>query len=289
MHYRFLRFPGGKPKAVTLSYDDGWRSDLRLVEIINRYGIKCTFNINSGMMGKHEQSLALTADEIQKYILDAGHEVAVHGHKHMAPGLARPIDAIQDVLNCRLKLEKLYGRIIRGMAYPDVGIGFFQNGANYDNIRSYLQDLGIVYARVTSKDNCSFRLPDDWFAWRPTAHHDNPQLTEYVDKFLALHPDAPETYCASRYPRIFYLWGHSHEFADHSNWDLLDNFCEKISGQDDTWYATNIEVYEYVHAYDSLVFSADATRVYNPTLMTVWFCTDKHLYSIEPGQTLVIE
>lgn len=288
MNYRFLRFPGGKPKAVTLSYDDGWRSDLPLLQIINRYGIKCTFNINSGMMGKHEKSLALTGDEIQKYILDSGHEVAVHGHKHMAPGLSRPIDAIQDILNCRLKLEKLYGRIIRGMAYPDVGIGFFMNGASYENIRNYLQDLGIVYARGT-KDKGNFRLPTDWLAWMPTAHHDDPNLSALVDKFLNIHPDDPDTYCASRYPRLFYLWGHSNEFNDHDNWNVLEDFCARMGGQEDIWYATNIEIYDYVRAYDSLIFSADGTMVHNPSLMTVWFCTDKSQYRVDPGQTLIME
>ena len=40
----------GKNKALTLSYDDGVESDVRLVEILNRYGVKCTFNLNSGIM-----------------------------------------------------------------------------------------------------------------------------------------------------------------------------------------------------------------------------------------------
>ena len=44
MNYMFLRYPGGKAKAVTLSYDDGCRDDMRLVETLNRHGIKCTFN-----------------------------------------------------------------------------------------------------------------------------------------------------------------------------------------------------------------------------------------------------
>lgn len=289
MKYRFLRFPGGKPKAVTLSYDDGWRSDLPLLKIINRYGLKCTFNINSGMMGKNEQSLAMTADEIQKYILDAGHEVAIHGHKHMAPGLARPTDALQDMLNGRLNLEKRFGRIIRGMAYPDAGITVMQSGTTYENIRSYLQNLGIVYGRTAGRDNGYFHMPSDWLKWIPTAHHDNPKLMEYVDSFLNTHPDAPETYSGARYPRLFYLWGHSNEFNDHDNWNVLEEFCAKMGGHEDIWYATNIEIYDYVQAFESLIISADGTLIYNPSLVTLWFRTDKKQYRIEPGQTMVIE
>ena len=73
--------------------------------------------------------------------MDAGHEIAVHGKMHMAHGLSRPVDCIQDMLSCRLELEKTFDRIVRGMAYPDSGITNMQNEVSYDNIRSYLQDL----------------------------------------------------------------------------------------------------------------------------------------------------
>lgn len=39
-------------KAVTFSYDDGVTQDIRLVEILNRYGLKATFNLNSELLGK---------------------------------------------------------------------------------------------------------------------------------------------------------------------------------------------------------------------------------------------
>ena len=40
----------GKNKAVTFSYDDGIEQDKQLVDIFNTYGLKCTFNLNSGIM-----------------------------------------------------------------------------------------------------------------------------------------------------------------------------------------------------------------------------------------------
>ena len=43
----YMLFPGGKQKALTLSYDDGVQQDIRFIEILDKYGIKCTFNINS--------------------------------------------------------------------------------------------------------------------------------------------------------------------------------------------------------------------------------------------------
>ena len=43
-----MRFPDGKAKALTLSYDDGVEQDEHLLEIVLKHGLKGTFNINSG-------------------------------------------------------------------------------------------------------------------------------------------------------------------------------------------------------------------------------------------------
>ena len=282
MRYFFLRFPEGKMKAVTLSYDDGVRDDIRFSEILNAHGMKGTFNINSASIGRPNN---LTAEEIDKYLLSCGHEVAVHGEHHMAPGIVTPAQCMTDVLNCRKSLEDTFGRIIRGMAYPDSGITKMHNGNDYEKIRTYLEGAGIVYSRTLAGDNDSFLLPTDWYAWMPTAKHTNPKLKEWCDRFNAIEDKG---YAANRYPRLFYLWGHTYEFPRDNNWDVIEDFCERIGGREDTWYATNIEIYEYVEAYLSLVRSADNTRIYNPTLKTVWFWAESEIYSVSPGETVVL-
>ena len=45
-----LVFPGGKGKACTFSYDDGVVQDRRLAELLRRYGMKCTFNLDGGYL-----------------------------------------------------------------------------------------------------------------------------------------------------------------------------------------------------------------------------------------------
>ena len=42
----FVRFPDGRRKAFTLSYDDGHICDERLINIFDTYGLKGTFNLN---------------------------------------------------------------------------------------------------------------------------------------------------------------------------------------------------------------------------------------------------
>ena len=285
MRYQFLRFPGGKMKALTLSYDDGIQADKKLIDIIDKYGIKCTFNINTSDFGNTSKPNKLQPNEIKEYMLDRGHEIAVHGDCHMAPGIAYPTHAIRDVLLCREKLEKEFGMIIRGMAYPDSGITRIFNNNDRENIFSYLKNLGIAYARTLSGDNNSFMLPENFLAWMPTAHHNNPNLISWAKSFTELNE---ELYLTRRYPRLFYLWGHSYEFNNNDNWNVLEQFCEIVAGKDDIWYATNIEIYEYVTAYNSLVMSADGRRVYNPTLTEIFFMRDDKNYSIKPGETIVI-
>ena len=53
-------FPNGKSKAFTMSYDDGTIHDRRLVEIMNRYGIRGTFNLNAGFWARPAGSAGCT-------------------------------------------------------------------------------------------------------------------------------------------------------------------------------------------------------------------------------------
>lgn len=278
--YKYIRFPDGKTKAVTFSYDDGCDSDIKMAQTLTSYGLKGTFNLNSFEMRKGG---ALTPEKVKSLILDKGHEVAVHGAWHRAQGSLRPIEGIKDILDCRLELEGLFGRIIRGMAYPDFGIRKFLNGSSYEMIKNYLTELDIAYSRTLGEDNNRFELPSDWHVWTPTAHHDNPELMNYIDEFLNIKFEELRSDFDSR---LLYIWGHSYEFERKNNWERLTQICEKISGKDDIWYATNIEIYDYVNAFRSLRYSADGNIIYNPTLYKIWLSADTEVYSIDSGETL---
>lgn len=278
---RFLRFPEGRAKAFTMSYDDGCPQDRRFSDVITKYGLKCTFNLNNDFCRPNNYS----PEEMEEIYFSRGHEVAVHGAGHKANGNMSTVVGIKDVLDNRLELERKTGRIIKGMAYPDSGITRFSNNTKYADIKSYLTQLGISYARTLGGDNDGFLLPADWHAWMPTAHHTNPKIMEYLDKFINLDLST-KVYHSTRGPRLFYLWGHSFEFDNNNNWELLDEICQKISGNDDIWYATNIEIYNYVEAYNSLVLSANETIIYNPTLIDVWMDVDGKVYKVASGETI---
>ncbi len=279
MRYQFMRFPGGLAKAFTMSYDDGCAFDLRFADRISEAGLLGTFNLCT-----KAHSAILSDEDIKSHIIDKGHEIAVHGAMHRASGGLRPIEGIREVLDCRLELEKRFGAIIRGMAYPDFGMTRFHNGASYEKLKQYLEELDIQYSRTLAGDNNSFRIPDDWHRWMPTSHHQNPQLFAWLDEFVSMNVNS--LYVTQRYPRLFYLWGHSYEFNMNDNWDRLDEICDKISSKDDIWYATNMDICAYTKAYESLVYSADGEMAYNPTLIDVYLIRDDKQYCVPSGMTV---
>ncbi|MBQ7025015.1 MAG: hypothetical protein IJN31_00285, partial [Peptococcaceae bacterium] len=159
---------------------------------------------------------------------------------------------------------------------------------DYAQIKNYLQELDIAYARTLAGDNDSFMLPQDFHAWMPSAHHNNAKIMEWIDKFLAIDI-SEKAYHAKRVSRLFYIWGHSYEFDNKDNWEHMEEICERLAHNDEIWYATNIEICDYVQAYKRLQYSANGRRIYNPTLYTIWLDIDKKLYSVKPGETICID
>lgn len=126
-----------------------------------------------------------------------------------------------------------------------------------------------------------FDLPSNWLRLRPTCHHNNPHLFELTEAFLGKHN------CENAW--LFYLWGHSYEFECDNNWDKLMTFAEQIGGRDDIWYATNIEIYDYIMAFHSLRFTVDGKWVSNPTATDVWFVAENKEVFAPGGQCVPVE
>ena len=277
MRYRFLRFPGFKTKAFTASFDDGSVDDIRLVEMFNQYGIKGTFNISSARFSDKPEDFprALTKEEAMKIFIPNGHEVAVHGLRHISPYQSAPPVMIRELLEDRIGLEKMYDRLIQGLAFPD-------DGRTSDDLVRRLQDLGFHYCRCLSYDP-SFNLPEDWLRLQPTVKFNAPNAIELLDQFLEL--PILDKYISQRASKWYYFWGHSHELRGQDNWYIIDEMGKRVQNHPDVWLATNGEIYDYVHAYKSLQFSADDSFCYNPTHYTLYLEVDKVNIIIHPGET----
>lgn len=264
MHLRtiYTCFPQGKHKALTMSYDDGRIEDRKLVELFNRYGIRGTFHLNSGLVSEDR----VPPDEWAS--LYQGHEISCHTVFH--PTIERcpvPQVALQ-VLEDRRNLERAAGYPVRGMSYP--------NGSFSDEIVSLLPGLGIEYSRVVG-DTHGFSMPDDFLKWKATCHH-NHRLLEDGKTFTQLYK--------SQYLYLMYVWGHSYEFTAENNWGLMEEFCRMAGGRSDTWYATNIEIVDYQKAAKNLKFTIDGDLVYNPSALTVWIRVDGQLVEVAGGASV---
>ena len=266
-----MKFPGFKRKAFTTSYDDGTVHDIRMVETMMKHGIKGTLNVNSLNLGKREGKLS--AEALSELINKSGFEIAVHGYRHLSLALVESGVATYDVIKDREVLEGLFGRIIKGMAYA--------NGSYNDSVVKILECCGIKYSRTTIA-NEKFDIPTDWLRMPTTCHHNCPRLMDLARAFVEKED---ESYFWRNKPMLFFLWGHSHEFARDDNWQVLEELCEYIGGRDDIWYATNGEIYDYVEAYRALSFSVDEKLVYNPTVIDVYINVDGKNILVHSGET----
>ena len=226
-----------KLKAVTFSYDDGVTQDRRLIEILDRYNLKCTFNLNSELLGTdnilHREGKIVSHNKIAPEDVAsvyAGHEVAAHTLTHpMLPKLDEQ-EIIRQVTQDQINLQKLTGKPVLGMAYPGGGVNHDDRVA--DLIR---KNTKMQYCRtILSTD--SFDVQEDLHKLKPNVYHLKwDRMFDLAEQFLALETDKPQ---------VFYIWGHAYEmdFASE-NWSNLERFFQLVSNRDDIFYGTNAEVF----------------------------------------------
>lgn len=226
----------GKKKAVTFSYDDAVTQDIHLINLLDRYGLKCTFNLNSELLGK-EGMLIRENQRIAHYKIIPervreiyeGHEVAVHTLTHPSLSTLHDEEIVRQTEQDRKNLEALVGYEVVGMAYP--------NGSHVvdERVERVIEaETGVRYARGTV---CShdFSIPENLYHLKPTVYHlDFDRMMELGRKFLEYDGDEPA---------LFYIWGHAYEMDYYSDyWSRLEEFFRLISGHDDVYYGTNTEV-----------------------------------------------
>lgn len=226
----------GKKKAVTFSFDDGVTQDIRLIEIFNKYGLKGTFNLNSGFLGldgtldrngrtvRHDKIAESKIKEVYN-----GHEIAVHTVTHPNLTGLEESEIIKQVENDRIRLSEICGYEVVSMAYPCGGVN------NDDRVAQVIKDnTGVFFARGLDS-TYSFDSQDNLLRFKPTVYYIEDCLDEVVDKFLALDPSEPA---------LLYIWGHSYEMdAEYITWEKFEQVCKRLSGHADIFYGTNKEVF----------------------------------------------
>ncbi|MDE7265362.1 MAG: polysaccharide deacetylase family protein [Clostridia bacterium] len=274
---KYMRFPQGKQKALSFSYDDGVKADKRLVKILDGCGLKGTFNLNNLLFDCENWHGRMDEEDTYKTFYGSGHEVAIHGARHIFLDKVPLAEAANEILQNRLYLENKFKKIVRGMAYA-------YNGYN-DRIIEMLKTLGVAYARTTDSTH-SFGLPENWLKLNPTCHHADAEFANLADRFFGGSPDNEFKH---REPWFFLVWGHSYEFDDSNNWHIIEDFAKRAARADDVWVATCGEVCDYCAAYENLVFSLDGERVFNPSHIPVWIEIRGKVYEVPSGYEVAFE
>lgn len=226
-----------KNKILTFSFDDGVQQDIRMIELLNKYGLKATFNLNSGLLGERRilsgdwgsvEHHKVKPDDVRA--IYEGHEVAAHTISHrLLPEIKEEAEIIHEVENDRIRLSELCGYEVTGMAYPC-------GGKNYNDRVSKIicGKTGIHYAR-TIESSYTFELPENLYQWKPSVYsfREMDRMFALGEEFLELKTDMP---------KLFYVWGHSYEFDIRNDWKHIESFLEMMSGNEEICYCTNREV-----------------------------------------------
>ncbi|MBE7068097.1 MAG: polysaccharide deacetylase [Clostridiales bacterium] len=225
----------GKKKAITFSFDDGVKQDVRLIEIFNKYGLKGTFNINSsylglpGMLERNGKSVRhdkVPAHKVKEIYQD--HEVAVHTLVHPNLTTLDKEAIIYQVEEDRKQLSRLCGYEVVGMAYPCGGVN------NDERVAEIIRNnTGVKYARTITSTG-KFDKQENLFRFNPSVYYIEENFEKVVDEFLSLKTDERQ---------LLYIWGHSYEMdAEYITWEKFESICKKLSGKADIFYGTNKEV-----------------------------------------------
>lgn len=263
-------YPGGKPRAFNISYDDGILQDVRFVELLNRYGLKGTFNLNSGMMdppftwthGCGMDVTRLTSAAARE--LYRGHEVASHTLTHPYMHDLSEVEIMRQLGTDKQNLEALFGREISGFAVP---FTYYS-----ELIAQCARNCGFEYARI-SEESCSYQPSSDYYHWRGSIFHWADNLEGFVEGFF--HTDTELALCQ--------IVGHSYDLDVWNMWDRMEAILQKVSADPNLWPATHIEIVRYLKAMEMVSITDDG--ICNNSNMALWFSINGQTVCLAPGES----
>ena len=222
----------GKKKAVTFSFDDGVLQDIRAIKILDKYGLKATFNLNSGKFGT-KYPYETNGRTVERTIVEPilvkdiykNHEVAVHTVGHFNLTALPESCIVWQVEEDRKMLESLTGTPIRCMAYPCGGVN------NDDFVADVIQRKTKIRFARTITSTYSFEMQTNLLRFNPTIHFCNEKALDLAKSFVNLKTEQP---------KLFYIWGHTYELDSMDGaWERFEELCRVLANKDDIFYATN--------------------------------------------------
>ena len=228
-------FLNGKTKGFNVTYDDGVLQDVRFVALLNKYNLKGTFNLNSGLMESefewtHESGRVIKRLSKDKAVpLYQGHEIACHTLTHPYMHDLSEQEILHELQEDKANLEKLFGREVKGFAVP---FDYYS-----ERIENCVRQCGFSYARI-SQESRSFAPQTDYFNWKATVFHTDPELEQLTRQFIESDEELA----------IFQIVGHSYDLDVEELWDRIENVFRMIASHDDILPMTTIEIVELLRS-----------------------------------------
>ena len=262
-------WPGGKKKAFNITYDDGVIQDLRFVLLLNKYGVKGTFNLNSQLMEQefewqHESGLKIKrlSAPVARYLYD-GHEIASHSLTHPDMQYLSEGQIMYEMGHDKWLLSQHFEREICGFGLP---FDYYD-----DTIAACAQRLGFEYSRC-SEETYSYAPPEDYYHWAAGTYHVQPGFAPFVEGFF--HTQEELALCQ--------IVGHSYDLDTMDMWERMEDILRRVAADKDVASMTNLEIVRYLKAMRSA--EIEGKSINNPTNQTLYFEVDGEIVSLAPGE-----
>lgn len=266
-------YPGGKAKAFNISYDDGVIQDIRFVELMNRYGLKGTFNLNFGLMRsgftwEHECGMTVRRIPEDKVVaVYQGHEIASHSYSHPYFDNAAETEILKELGSDKFFLERLFGREVAGYATP-----FYYYS---DLMADCVRHCGFEYARISEESN-DYSVPQDFYRWKGSKFHWDKDLADFVRGFLKTDQELA----------LCQLVGHSYDLDVMNLWDTMEQICRWVSENSDVWAATHLELVRYLRSMS--LARVENGKIINESNTALWFEVDGGVLKLMSGENFTL-
>ena len=262
-------YPDGKRKAFTITYDDGVLQDIRFVELLNRYHMKGTFNLNSQLMAEefawtHPCGLEIrrlpSATAAQLY---DGHEVASHTLTHPYMYNLSDDELIYQLCRDKANLERLFGREVLGFAVP---FDYYS-----ERIAECARRCGFAYAR-TSEERYCYAPPEDYFYWAAGTYHVMPGFSAFVEGFFTTEEELA----------LCQIVGHSYDLDTEHMWEQMEEILQRAAADPEVISMTNLELVRYLQAMRQARITED--RIENDSNQDLWFEVNGEVLCVKAGE-----
>lgn len=262
-------YPNGKKKAFVLTYDDGVLQDVRLVLLLNKYGLRGTFNLNSLLMERefvwhHEKigPVKRLPNAIAAHLYE-GHEVASHSCTHPDLTYMSREGILYELGHDKYLLEQLVKQPVLGFGVPFD----YYDGIAVDCVR----ELDFVYGRG-SEETRSYAPIWDPYRQQAGMFHLSEGLEEFVDGFL--RTDEELANCI--------IVGHSYDLDAEDLWETVEGIFARVSAAEDVLSMTHLELVEYQQAMLKAEIVGDT--VYNHSNLPLWFDINGTIVRVDPNR-----